>query len=113
MKLTIDSIQKAMTNTSPYGSREFWLDPKGESAQIVEEATRRGYIRRYSTTQVEWTEEGLKRARQELAESKTIAVEDLKRLLCKTCGDLSRNDLKSLGAFIVFRDEILARLAKL
>lgn len=111
MKLTIDSIQKAMTSIFPYKGDEFWLDPKGEKAQIVEEATRRGYLKRLSHTQIQWTEEGLKRARQELTEP--IAITDVQKLIRETCNDLSRNDLESLGAFIAFRDEILARLAKL
>jgi hypothetical protein len=66
MKLTIESIQKAMTSTYPHKGDEFWLDPKGENAQIVNEATRRGYLRRFSWTQVRWAEEGLAKARREL-----------------------------------------------
>lgn len=45
----------------------FWLDRASDAARIVEEATARGFIRRISWTQVEWSEEGLAKARVELA----------------------------------------------
>ena len=89
MKLTVRSIQEAITYNYPAKGDEFWIDPKGEKARIVEEATRRGYLRRYSTSQVEWTEEGLKRARQELAEPRTITITDIQKLIRETCNDLS------------------------
>ena len=117
MKLTLDSIQKAMTCPYPAKGDEFYLDPKGENAQIIDEAARRGYIRRYSTTQVEWTEEGLKRARQELAEPKTVAIDEVKLLLVRRAwADLAAGGEAGSpfnAGLMSLQDEILARLAKL
>lgn len=61
MALTVNAIDAAMKGNA------FWLDAGSEQARIVGEATRRGFIRRASHTQVEWTEAGLAKARAELA----------------------------------------------
>ena len=100
MKLTIDSIQNAMTYTYPAKGDEFWLDPKGEKARIVEEATKKGYLRRFSHTQVEWTEEGLKKARQELEGR------------CDTCGSIKQMSESPCCMPDVDRDEEARQLAK-
>lgn len=58
--LTVTSVDEAMKGN------DFWLHPTSDAARIVEDATRRGFIRRMSHTQVEWTEVGLAKARAEL-----------------------------------------------
>lgn len=50
-KLTVANIQDALNNPQFYYD-ETHLD-------IIERATKQGYVRRISTTQAEWTEEGL------------------------------------------------------
>ena len=65
MKLTPELIQNAMQGN------DFWLKPGSDSAKIVDEATKRGYVRRYSHTQVEWTDAGLAKAREELEQGRT------------------------------------------
>lgn len=59
-RLTIDSISKAMLGYT------FWLDPNSDEAKIVNEATKRGYVRRWSHTQIEWTWDGFAKADSEL-----------------------------------------------
>lgn len=62
MPLTITTIDAAMKGN------DFWLKGASEARRIVREATARGFIRRLSHTQVEWSEAGLAKARTELAE---------------------------------------------
>ena len=59
--LTIENINNAIKD----GFNDcFHLNP--EKLSIVERATKLGYIQGLSHTQVEWTEQGLKRAQIEL-----------------------------------------------
>ena len=58
--LTVESISAAMKGA------DFWLNPDSEASSIVSEATRRGFIKRLSHTQAQWTEAGLTKARAEL-----------------------------------------------
>lgn len=110
MKLTLDSIANAMQGN------DFWLNPLSDNAQIIAEATKRHYLKRLSWTQVQWTEEGLKRARQELAEPKTIAIDDVKLLVRRAWADLAAGGEAGSpfnAGLMSLQDEILARLAKL
>jgi hypothetical protein len=66
MTLTVENIQNALLS-SPYRNPKgnyFHMDP--ELTQIIQEATKRGYVRRISHTQAEWIEEGLEKAIKEL-----------------------------------------------
>ena len=58
--LTVETITKAMKGN------DFWLNRESDAAKVVEEATRRGFIKRLSHTQAQWTEAGLAKARAEL-----------------------------------------------
>lgn len=60
--LTINTIDAAMKGN------DFWLKGDSEAGRIVREATARGFIRRISHTQVEWSEAGLAKARAELGQ---------------------------------------------
>jgi hypothetical protein len=67
--LTINTIDAAMKGNA------FWLKGDSEAGRIVREATARGFVRRLSHTQVQWTEAGLEKARAELAESTTAPID--------------------------------------
>lgn len=58
--LTVETITEAMKGNG------FWLDGESDAAKVVAEATRRGFIKRLSHTQAQWTEAGLAKARAEL-----------------------------------------------
>jgi hypothetical protein len=60
--LSVTLIDNAMKGN------DFWLKPDSLSACIVAHATRAGYVRRISHTQIEWTHEGLAKARAEIKE---------------------------------------------
>lgn len=92
--LIIESITEAMKGN------DFWLNPASEKAWIVNEAVQRGYIRRPSTTQVEWTEEGLAKARRELEE------------ICGTCGSIKRMSESPCCMPNFDRDEEARQIAK-
>lgn len=53
--MTIRQIQQAMETSN------FWLHAESRDANIINEAVCRGYVRRISHTQVEWTDEGLRK----------------------------------------------------
>lgn len=60
--LTVAVIGEAMKGNA------FWLDSMSREAWIVNRATTLGYVKRLSHTQVQWTDEGLAKARRELEE---------------------------------------------
>lgn len=64
--LTVQTIDDAMKGNA------FWLEPNSDAARIVIAATRAGYVKRLSHTQVQWTEEGLARARAELSAAPVV-----------------------------------------
>lgn len=68
--LTVASIQRALEARQPgdMTATEFWLRPESLAAQIVNMATKAGYVVRLSHTQAQWTNEGLAKARRELPE---------------------------------------------
>lgn len=51
MILTVESISKSMKDDS------FWMFPESVEAQVIEEATKQGYVLRLSHTQVQWKDE--------------------------------------------------------
>ena len=63
--MTLRSIQEALDAHQP-GERQgtdHWLRPDSQAAKIVHAAVKAGYLKRESTTQVHWTNEGLAKAR--------------------------------------------------
>lgn len=68
--LTVASIQRALDARQPgdLTATDFWLRPESLAAQIVNMATKAGYLVRLSHTQAQWTNEGLAKARRELPE---------------------------------------------
>ena len=64
MTLSIEGIQKALN--APF----FFLNPL--LLAIIEEATKKGYLLRISHTQAQWSDEGLEKARVELAEKEPV-----------------------------------------
>lgn len=65
--LTVNLIQEAIV-ASPYrcGLFKTYFHLCDDALKVIEEATRKGYIRRISHTQAEWAESGLDKARKEL-----------------------------------------------
>lgn len=55
--LTVKAISAAMIGN------DWWLFPKGPEAQIVRRALEAGFLRQFAYTQIEWTKEGLAKAR--------------------------------------------------
>jgi hypothetical protein len=53
IKLSIENINAAIKND------DYFIHPESESAKIVEEATKKGFLQRISQSQVEWTDKGL------------------------------------------------------
>lgn len=62
--LTVTLINEAMKGNA------FWLDSTSREAWIIARATTLGYVKRLSHTQVQWTDEGLAKARRELEEER-------------------------------------------
>lgn len=58
--LTVETITEAMKGN------DFWMNGESDAAKVVAEAARRGFIKRLSHTQAQWTEAGLTKARAEL-----------------------------------------------
>lgn len=51
MILTLTSVDKAMKGNN------FWMFPKSREAQVIDEATKQGFVLRLSHTQVQWKDE--------------------------------------------------------
>lgn len=106
--LTINTISEAMKGNA------FWLDAGSDAARIVAEATRRGFIRRASHTQVEWTDAGLEKARAELATpaaAKALVTLNIATALKEAGVDVVKADLGQLGFRVDVRGKASAAMA--
>lgn len=92
--LTIEAIDQAMKGNT------WWTRPKSEEAKIVLEAVTLGYVKRLSHTQVQWTEEGLAKAKRELSPKEStpapLASNELGRFLARQWR-LARTDAARAG----------------
>lgn len=56
---TIAAVQQAMKGNA------WWLEPGSEAARTIGAAVSAGYLRRFSHTQIEWTEAGVAKAHRD------------------------------------------------
>ena len=70
MTLSLDIIQDALNDFSDSMS-----SPKEESIAIIEEATAKGYVVRFSHTQAGWTDETFAKAEKELVSENTELID--------------------------------------
>ena len=70
MILSVDLIQDALNDFSDSMS-----SPKEESIAIIEEATAKGYVVRFSHTQAGWTDETFAKAEKELVNENTELID--------------------------------------